>query len=163
MVKIEVQMTRKALARYLYGHAYSNFSGILSLLICLGILVLGIRNVIIGGDSKTSILYIAIGILLLCHTHVTIYFSTKKQMKESFAKPITYTIEKERLLVEAGEAQVEYSWKDLQQVTKQGGNIIVHSGYRNAFIWPVEAIGDKYEEVIEALKQAMGEEKVKIK
>lgn len=163
MVKIEIQMTRKALARYLYGHAYKNFSGILSLIISLAILALGVRNIIIGGDSKNSILYIAVGVFLLCHTHITIFISTKKQMKETFAAPITYTIEKERLLVEAGDAQVEYSWEDLQRVTKEGGNIIVHSGYRNAFIWPIESIGDKYDEVISALKEVMGEEKVKVK
>ena len=163
MVKLEVRMTRKALASYLYRHAYKNFSGILSLIICVGILVLGIRNIVIGGDSKNSILYIAVGLLLLCHTHITIFFSTKKQMKETFAKPLIYTIEKERLLVEAGEDQVEYSWEDLNQVTREGGNIIVHSGYRNAFIWPIESIGDQYEAVIATLKEAMGEEKVKIK
>ena len=163
MVKIEIQMTRKALASYLYRHAYKNFSGILSLIICVGILCLGIRNIVIGGDSKNSILYIAVGLLLLCHTHVTIFISTKKQMKETFARPLIYTIEKERLLVEAGEDQVEYSWEDLNQVTREGSNIIVHSGDRNAFIWPIESIGDQYEAVIAALKEAMGEEKVKIK
>ncbi len=163
MVKIEIQMTRKALARYLYGHAYKNFSGILSLIISFGILVLGVRNIIIGGETKTSILYIAVGVFLLCHTHITIFISTKKQMKETFSEPIIYTIEKERLLVEAGDAQVEYSWEDLQRVTKEGSNIIVQSGYRNAFIWPIKAIGDKYDAVIAALKETMGEEKVKIK
>ena len=163
MVKLEIQMTRRALASYLYRHAYKNFGGILSLIICFGILALGIRNIVMDGDSKTSILYIAVGLFLLCHTHVTIFISTKKQMQGTFAKPLIYTIEKERLLVEAGEEQVEYSWKDLPKVTREGSNIIVHSGYRNAFIWPVEAIGDQYEDVIAALKEAMGEEKVKIK
>lgn len=79
MVKIKIQMTRKALARYLYGHAYKNFSGILSLVISLAILVLGIRNIILGGDSKNSVLYIAVGAFLLCHTHVTIFISTKSR------------------------------------------------------------------------------------
>ena len=100
---------------------------------------------------------------MLCHTHITIFISTKKQMKETFAAPITYTIERERLLVEAGDAQVEYSWEDLQRVTKEGSNIIVHSGYRNAFIWPIKSIGDQYDAVISALKEVMGEEKVKVK
>lgn len=163
MVKLEIQMTRKALARYLYGHAYKNFSGIVSLLISLAILALGIRNIIIGGDVKNSVLYIAVGVLLLSHTHLTIFVSVKKQMKETFAEPIRYTIEKERLLVEAGDAQVEYSWEDLQRVTKEGGNIIVHSGYRNAFIWPIDAIGAQYDAVVAALKEVMGEEKVKMK
>lgn len=163
MVKIEIQMTRKALARYLYGHAYKNFSGIVSLVISLAILALGIRNIVIGGDEKNSILYIAVGAFLLCHTHITIFISTKKQMKEMFAAPIIYTIEKERLLVEAGDAQVEYSWEDLQRVTKEGSNLIVHSGYRNAFIWPIECLGDQYNAVIAALKEVMGEEKVKMK
>lgn len=163
MVKLEIQMTRKALASYLYRHAYKNFGGILSLIICIGILVLGIRNIVIGGDSKTSILYIAVGLFLLCHTHVTIFISTRKQMQGTFAKPLIYTIERERLLVESGEDQVEYSWKDLKQVTREGSNIIVHSGYRNAFIWPIESIGDQYEAVIAALKEVMGEDKVRIK
>ena len=163
MVKIEIRMTRKALASYLYRHAYKNFGGILSLIICFGILFLGIRNIVIGGEGKNSILYIAVGLFLLCHTHITIFVSTKKQMKGTFARPLIYTIEKERLLVESGEDQVEYSWEDLQRVTREGSNIIVHSGYRNAFIWPIDAIGDQYEAVIAALKEVMGEEKVKIK
>lgn len=163
MVKIKVQMTRKALARYMYGHAYNSFSGILSVIICLGILALGIRNVIIGGEGTTSILYIAIGILLLSHTHITIYFSSKKQMKEAFSDPITYTIEKERLLVEVNDIQAEYAWKDLMKVTKQGNNIIVQCGYRNAFIWPLESIGDQYDQVVAALKEVMDADKVKIK
>ena len=163
MVKIEIQMTRKALAGYLYRHAYKNFSGILSLIICIGILFLGIRNIVIGGEGKTSVLYIVVGLFLLCHTHITIFVSTKKQMKGTFARPLIYTIEKERLLVESGEDQVEYSWEDLQRVTREGSNIIVHSGYRNAFIWPIDAIGDQYGAVIAALKEVMGAEKVKIK
>lgn len=163
MVKLEIQMTRKALAKYLYGHAYSNLSGVVSVIICLVIIGLGIRNAILGGDTTNSILYIAIGLLLLSHTHITIFFSTKRQMKDGFAKPITYTLEKERLLVEAGGQQVEYSWDDLIKVTKQAGNLLVHSGYRNAFIWPLDEIGDQYDEVIATLKEVMGEEKVKVK
>ncbi len=163
MVKIEIQMTQKALSRYLFGHAYKNFSGIVSVLIAVAILVLGVRNIVLDGEGATSVLYIAVGVILLCQTPLTIFLSTKKQMKQSFAAPITYILEKERLLVEAGGQQAEYHWGDLLQVTKQNGNILVHTGYRNAFIWPITEIGDQYDQVVETLKQTMGPEKVKIK
>lgn len=163
MVKIEITMTRKALSHYLFAHAYKNFSGILSLLISIAILVLGVRNIVLHGEATTSVLYIVVGVILLCHTPLTIFLSTKKQMREGFGKPITYILEEERLLVEAGGQQVEYDWKDLIRVTKQWGNVLVHSGYRNAFIWPLEELGDQYGPVIDMLKRVMGPEKVQIK
>lgn len=161
MVKIEVTMTRKALFKYFLGFTYKSFSGIVGLLAGILIVVLGCVNAAKGAEN--AILYIIIGAVLVCFTPAMLWKNSGKQLKKNFAKPLVYTLEDTRILVEMGEDQAEYDWKDMQKVTASMGNILVYTGYRNAFILPKACIGEQYEAMVAQFKKCMDEKKVKIK
>ena len=162
MVKITIKMTRKALFQYLLGYTYKSFSGISGLLIGFGILVWGLINLQKSGPEGAC-LYIIMGVFLTAYTPLMLWVNAGKQLKRNFSHPLVYTLEDDRILVEMNQQQAEYDWKDMRKVTRSAGNLLVHTGYRNAFIWPIVCINDQYDAVVEKLKQTMGQEKVKIK
>lgn len=161
MVKITVNMTRKSLFKYLLGFTYKSFSGILGLLVGLGILVLGCVN--FTKDADNAYLYVIIGVFLVAYTPMMLWVNSGKQLKKNFARSLVYTLEDTRILVEMEDQQAEYDWKDMVKVTKSADNILVYTGYRNAFVLPKECIGDQYDAMVAQFKKCMGEEKVKIK
>lgn len=161
MVKITVNMTQKALFKYLLGFTYKSFSGIISLLIGCGILVLGCVNFARNADN--ALIYVILGAFLVLYTPLMLWMNSKKQLIANFSKPLVYTLEDERILVEMDGQQVEYDWKDMVKVTKSMGNILVYTGYRNAFVLPGECIGEQYAALTAQFKKCMDPKKVKIK
>lgn len=161
MVKITVNMTRKSLFKYLLSFTYKSFSGIFGLLAGVAICLLGCIN--LTKNSENAVVYIIIGAFLIVYTPLLLWVNSGRQLKANFSQPLVYTLQDSGILVEMGGQQAEYDWKDMVKVTKSLGDILVYTGYRNAFVLPGECVGEQYEALVAQFRKCMDEKKVKIK
>lgn len=163
-IEFDVKLTSEDMFDFLMYHSYSAFSGIFSIFLGIGAIVL---SVFTWGqvDLAYSLMYFAFGLIFLFYTPVTLKVRSKSQLKNSkvFENPIIYVLGEETIQSIQGEAKEEMAWANIMKVRSTKKSIIIYVTRIRAVILPKKAMGEQYSQVVELIKEKVEPVKVKIK
>lgn len=162
-IKFEVKMTEKIMYNFLLHHAYNSVSVLIGNV--FGILVAALGVTMMAEDAGKGAMYLLLGAAVIIYTPVSLYLSSKRQVKSSevFRNPITYIISEEGLASSQKETTTEAGWDSMVKVVSTSKSIIVYTGKNRATILPKEAMGDQYENVVQMISTHVEPSKVKIR
>ena len=99
-VKMDVQMTPRAMYDFLLYHTYSHLSGLIGAIFGVVVLGLGIRAMA-QGDYTAGMMFFFFAAVFLVMTPLTLKSKAKAQVKTTpmFQKPITYELTEEGITI----------------------------------------------------------------
>ena len=74
---------------------------------------------------------------------------------KSFAKPLTYTIDEQGITVSQDELSDSVKWNEIWKAVKYGRQVVVYITNVRAFVFPVDCIGDKYDDLVTLLEKGL--------
>lgn len=163
-IKIDVQMTVKAMYNFLLQHTYTSLSGIGGTVFGIVFLVLGFQD-IESGFTQTSLVYTALGLVLVFGNPPLLYRKAWQQVKKTpmFQKPISYELTETEIIISQDDQSTNMPWESIYKVTATNHSIIIYFSRMRAFILPRKDIGDQYEDVVKWLYTHVDVKKVKIR
>lgn len=148
-IELDVKISAKDLYLFNIRQAYKGMQGFLSIL--LPILVFAYAVASVGSASTGTILiYVALGIVFLVYVPISLWLRVNKIMKDSnnaLTKTLHYTFEEEAIRVAVEEESVDFQWENIYQMKTAGKHLLLYTNRINAYILPLEQVGDKYEEL----------------
>ncbi len=163
--EFETKVDAKDLMNFKMYHNYTSWSGVVSLLI--GIIMLVIC-VITSTYENANISFVLItgffGLFFTVWTPIGMWLSVKKQMKkaEAFKEPIKYTVTSEKIVLSQGEIEEELSWDDIFKIKSTGRSIILYITAVRANVIPLRCIGGEAENFIKIARKKLRPFQVKI-
>lgn len=163
-IMFKVQMTTQYMFDFMLQHIYRSFQGIFSILAGLGVLTLFICT--LGKtDTVYSLCYLFFGIFFLLYLPFSLWSKAKRQVKLTpmFKKPLEYEVDQRGIRTSQDEQSEFVPWKNVQKVINSKLCVIVYISKVRAFVWPKEAIGDRYDQLLEMMKKNASAKAYKIR
>ena len=161
-VKMDVQMTPRAMYDFLLYHTYSHLSGLIgAIFVVLG---LGIRAMA-QGDYTAGMMFFFFAAVFLVMTPLTLKSKAKAQVKTTpmFQKPITYELTEEGITISQEDQQTEVKWEEFQKAVSTNRTLILYITRVRALVFPKEALGEQYTAAVQMISTHMAPAKVKIR
>lgn len=145
---IKVKVGVKDLFRFLMGYNYCSFGGIFGVIVSLSCL-LGLAISYQDNSQGTNLLLLVVGLLF---TVIQPMLLLKKSVAQcvknpSFRSPLTYELADEGITVRLDEQSQKVEWDAITKLKENKNQILVYTSRVNAFIWPVEQLGQEKEMV----------------
>ena len=146
-VVLDIKLDVKDLFKFNMMQAYRGMQGALSII--LPILVFAYAVTSYGSVSiGSTLVYIGLGIMFLVYVPVSLWLRVKKTVKDennALSKSIHYEFEEDSIRVSVGEESVEFKWENIFQMKTSGNLLLLYTNRINAYIFPLEQVGDQYE------------------
>ena len=146
-IELDVKITAKDLYLFNIRQAYKGMQGFLSIL--LPVLVFAYAWASVGKASTESIVvYVVLGIVFFVYVPISLWLRVNKIMKDptnALTKTLHYTFEEEAIRVAVEEENVDFQWENIFQMKTSGKYILIYTNRINAYILPLEQVGEKYE------------------
>lgn len=146
--EFDIQLHTIDMYRYNLYHTYTTASGYLAILISFIAFAAAVRK---WGEVSLSqsVLYVALGVILLVYTPLTLYLRSKQQVQGSmvFKNVLHYTIDDTGVTTSQGEMSSTLLWEQVYRVVATKHNILVCINPRNAFIIPKEQVMQEYDTI----------------
>ena len=146
-VVLDIKLDAKDLFKFNMMQAYRGMQGALSII--LPILVFAYAVTSYGSVSiGSTLVYIGLGIMFLVYVPVSLWLRVNKTVKDennALSKSIHYEFEEESIRVSVGEESVEFKWENIFQMKTSGNLLLLYTNRINAYIFPLEQVGDQYE------------------
>lgn len=162
-VKMDVQMTPRAMYDFLLYHTYSHLSGLIGAIFGVVVLGLGIRAMA-QGDYTAGMMF-SFAAVFLVMTPLTLKSKAKAQVKTTpmFQKPITYELTEEGITISQEDQQTEVKWEEFQKAVSTNRTLILYITRVRALVFPKEALGEQYTAAVQMISTHMAPAKVKIR
>lgn len=164
-VILDIKVDAKDLYKFNMMQAYRGLQGILSII--LPILVFAYAVTTYGDVSiGSTLVYVGLGIVFLIYVPVSLWLRVKKIVKDennALSKTLHYEFEEEVIRVSVGEESVEFKWENIFQMKTSGKMLLVYTNRINAYILPLEQIGDKYEALSKLAHSKLEKHRIKMK
>lgn len=156
MLTLEVSITGKDMFDYNFYHNYRQFSGILSFLLGVLMLVLCVMSAGEGANISYVLITGFLGVYFTFMTPVRILFKSYQQVQltPTFKKPISYTVTEEELIIEQDGVKGAIPMDDIVKAVDTGKSIILYVSRVRAYIFPKRELGDKQEQFVDILKKS---------
>lgn len=160
-MKFDIKITDKDMYRFNLYHAYHTFNGIISIFVGLFVFVVmfAVRDRLTPTDM---VLYVALGVALLLYNPITLLTRSKAQIASSkvMQNTLHYDFCEEGVRVstdvEVGaDAQNSslLTWEQIYKIVETKKQLLIYSGRMNAYIIPVEQLGERKEELKSYIKE----------
>ena len=162
--KFDVKVSVMDMFNFMMYHNYSSIGGKLSFIFSVAMLILA--AVKFGDFSTTEFMVVLVlGLLFTIINPIMIFVKSVKQvvLNPMFKKPLTYELQKDKIIISQGEVSNEILLTDVTKVVETRRSILVFVTRVRAYIWPKGSLKDQYAPVKEQLKQTVKEEAVKLK
>lgn len=147
-IEFDIRITDKDMYRFNMHHAYTGFQGIFATLIGIAVLVVAFLT---GGkvDMAYTLLYILFGVIFLVYTPVSLKLRSKRQILMSLVlkENLHYKVDEEGIHVSVGEQTADLAWNMIYKMVSTKSNVLIYSSRVNAYVIPLEQLGDRYEAV----------------
>lgn len=156
-IKFDIDLTTKDMYKFLLNNTYRRLTGIIWVI--FSVIVAAVTVITWGKvELANSVLMIIMASLYTVINPVMLYFKAKSQVKknETLNSTLHYVIDEEQITVSQGELTERTKWKDIYKLVKYGKQVIVYVTSLNAFVWPLSAIGEHYNEIAEIADKAIG-------
>ena len=145
-VTLDIKVNAKDLYKFNMMQAYRGMQGFLSIL--LPILVFAYAITSYGEVSiGSTLVYVGLGIVFLVYVPISLWLRVNKVVKDennALSKTLHYEFEEEVIRVSVEEESVEFKWENIYQMKTAGKLLLVYTNRINAYILPLEQIGDNY-------------------
>lgn len=152
--EFDIQLKPIDMYRYNMYHAYTSAGGYLAILMSFIAFAGAVKT---WGEVSLSytVIYLALGVILLVYTPVTLYIRSKQQVLSSpvFKNALHYVVDDTGVTTSQGEASSTLEWGQVYRVAATKHNILVCINPRNAFIIPRNQVEAEYD-VIRQIAQA---------
>lgn len=161
--EFDIQITTKSMYNFLMYHAYKGTSGLLNILIGIGMIAYYFYAR--GGEGTNTWLFLFFGVLFLVYQPWTLYSRAVKQAKLNpvFKQPLTYVLTEDGIEVRQGESANQITWNQVYTVRENGMSILLYTSNKNAFIWVKSQLKDQESQVREFLAKKVDAKKLKLK
>lgn len=157
-ITFDVKIEKKDLFKFLMNNTYRKLTGIIWIIFSLVVVFVTVYT---WGTVEImySVLLIILASLYTIINPIMLYVKAAKQCKNnaSFKEPLTYTIDDEGITVSQNGEEASAIWDEIWKCHKYGDQIVVYITALRAFVWPVSAIGENYDSLIEVLHEKLGE------
>ena len=164
-VTLDIKVDAKDLYKFNMMQAYRGMQGILSII--LPVLVFAYAVTTYGDVSiGSTLVYVGLGIVFLIYVPVSLWLRVKKIVKDennALSKTLHYEFKEEVIRVSVGEESVEFKWENIFQMKTSGKMLLVYTNRINAYILPLEQIGDKYEALSKLAHSKLEKHRIKMK
>ena len=164
-VVLDIKLDAKDLFRFNMQQAYRGMQGILSII--LPILVFAYAVTSFGEVSiGSTLVYVGLGIVFLVYVPVSLWLRVNKIVKDennALSKVLHYEFEEEVIHVSVGEESVEFKWENIFQMKTSGPLLLVYTNRINAYVLPLEQVGDRYEELSKLAYEKLEKYRIKMK
>ena len=164
-VVLDIKLDAKDLFRFNMQQAYRGMQGILSII--LPILVFAYAVTSYGEVSiGSTLVYVGLGIVFLVYVPVSLWLRVNKIVKDennALSKVLHYEFEEEVIHVSVGEESVEFKWENIFQMKSSGPLLLVYTNRINAYVLPLEQVGDRYEELSKLAHEKLEKYRIKMK
>lgn len=164
-VVLDIKLDAKDLFRFNMQQAYRGMQGILSII--LPILVFAYAVTSFGEVSfGSTLVYVGLGIVFLVYVPVSLWLRVNKIVKDEnnvLSKVLHYEFEEEVIHVSVGEESVEFKWENIFQMKTSGPLLLVYTNRINAYVLPLEQVGDRYEELSKLAHEKLEKYRIKMK
>lgn len=162
--EFDIQLHTIDMYRYNLYHTYTTASGYLAILISFIAFAAAVRK---WGEVSLSqtVLYVALGVILLVYTPLTLYLRSKQQVQGSpvFKNVLHYTVDDIGVTTSQGEMSSTLAWEQVYRVVATKHNILVCINPRNAFIIPREQVVKEYDAIRTIAQQHLEKYRFKMK
>lgn len=144
--EFDINLTPEDMYHFNMHHIYTSFQGISSIVI--GILIMGIAIASMKNtDVPSTILYLFVGAFIILYNPLTLKGRTRRQFQknEILSHTLHFTIDEEGIQTSQGEQTAELPWKQMYRVVKTKHSVLVYSTRINAYVLPLNQIGNHYE------------------
>lgn len=163
-VEFDAQLQIKNLYQFNIYQAYKGMQGMLSIFIPLFVFVIVIMN---WGKVtlETSLLNLGLGILFLLYVPVSLWFRSKKTLKQNevLSNPLHYEFTEEQICVTQGEQRVEFKWENIYRMVTVGDLLLIYTNRMNAYVIPKAQVGDGYQTLKDMAKVQLERHRFKLK
>lgn len=164
-VTLDIKIDAKDLYKFNMMQAYRGMQGALSII--LPILVFAYAVTSFGDVSiGSTLVYVGLGIVFLVYVPISLWMRVNKVVKDennALSKTLHYEFEEEVIRVSVGEESVEFKWENIFQMKTTGKLLLVYTNRINAYILPLEQVGDKYEELSKLAHSKLEKYRIKMK
>ena len=144
--KFSVTMTVGDMYRFLLRHAYISKSGVFSLLISLGALVLFIVQYdTLDPFKRMCLLLVAALFTIIFPIQMSLQAAKAVKLNPVFQKPLEYVINDDGISVCQGDENVLLPWSGVFRTMETKTQIVIYSSARNAFILPKNQLKEQAE------------------
>lgn len=164
-VSFDIKLAAKDLYKFNILQAYKGLQGFLSLL--LPVLVFAYTIVSFGEVSiGSTLIYAGLGIMFLVYVPVSLWLRVKKVINDpnnALSKSIHYDFAEEEIKVSVEEEHVEFKWENIFQIKKTSDLVLVYTNRINAYILPMEQLGEHYPQLSELAHKKLEKYRIKMK
>lgn len=146
-VTLDIKLDAKDLFRFNMMQAYRGMQGVLSII--LPILVFAYAVTSYGEVSiGSTLVYVGLGIMFLVYVPVSLWMRSKKVVQDqnnALSKTLYYDFSEEGIKVSVETESVEFKWENIFQMKTSGDLLLIYTNRINAYILPLEQVGEKYD------------------
>ncbi len=157
-ISFDVKINTKDLFRFLMNNTYRRPTGIIWIIFSAVVVWVTVYT---WGDVEVmySVCMIILASLYTIVNPVILYFKAAKQCKknESFKEALTYTVNDESITVSQKGEEASVSWDEVWKARRYGNQIVVYITTIRAFVWPVTAIGDSYDALVDIMHEKLSD------
>ena len=148
-INLDIKISEKNLFRFNMGQAYKGMQGALSII--LPVLVFAYAVTSFGEVSiGSTLVYVGLGIVFLVYVPVSLWMRSKKIVNDTnnaLSKTLHYEFSEEAIRVSVEAESVEFKWENVFQMKTSGDLLLIYTNRINAYILPLEQVGEKYVEL----------------
>lgn len=163
-VSLDIKLTAKDLFRFNMNQAYKGMQGALSII--LPILVFAYAVSTFGEVSiGSTLVYVGLGMLFLLYVPVSLWLRTRKIINDpnnAISKTLHYDFEEDFIRVSVEQEQVEFKWENIFRLCTSGNLLLVYTNRINAYILPLEQVGEKYQPLFELANKKLEKYRIKM-
>lgn len=147
-IDFDVTLRVKDLFVFTMRHTYYSISGVFSLLISFGSLIICLWN-LKHFETTTILVLLFIALLFTVIQPLMLYGKCRVQIKksESINQSLHYTLAEEGIAVRQAEQEAEVKWYDVRKVIQTKSGLYLYMSPVRAFIFPKEQCAGQYEAI----------------
>lgn len=146
-INLDIKITAKNLFRFNMNQAYKGTQGVLSIVLPLLVFAYAVTSF---GDVSigSTLVYVGLGIVFLVYVPASLWMRSKKVVLDpnnALSKVLHYDFSEEGIHVSVEEESVEFKWENIFQMKTSGDLLLIYTNRINAYILPLEQVGEKYD------------------
>ena len=163
-VSLDIKLAAKDLFRFNMNQAYKGLQGSLSIILPVLVFVYAVTTfgeVSIG----STLVYVGLGILFLVYVPISLGMRVKKTISDTnnaLSKTLHYEFEEDVIRVSVEEESVEFKWENIYRMCTSGNLLLVYTNRINAYILPLEQVGEKYDKLSELAHKKLEKYRIKM-
>lgn len=163
-IEFDIQISEKDLYDFNLYQAYTGVNGWLTIFIA----ILAFAAAFVygsNGEIQYVLLYIMLGGISLLYLPVSLKTRVKATMKTNtvLSGVLHYEISNDGIVVSQNGEKGELPWNQVYKIVANNKRVLIYSGRKNAYIIPMEQLGDKYMLLSDMAGKNLPEYRIKLK